>query len=184
MERKLTEKQEKFAQLVANGYTYADAYRNSYNAGKMNEKTIWTASSAVMYNPLVAMRVKEIQAEYGKELMKNKLADLNEILTMMTNRIRIDPRELYDEDGSFKTMPKLTLEQAQNIAEITTQELFGGKGDDREQIGRIVKVKLVDLKGIFDSFLKTFGAYIEKHEHSINQDDLDYIRELLQNNPE
>lgn len=178
-ERKLTEKQEKFAQLVVNGYTYADAYKGAYNASKMGANTIYVNSSRLMDDTNVALRVKELQEQYGKELMQNKLADLNEILTLMTNRVRIDPRELYLPDGSFKEMPNLTLEQAQNIAEITTQEIFAGRGDDREQIGRIVKIKLVDLKGIFDSFLKTFGAYIEKHHHTIDDGSLDYMRELI-----
>lgn len=172
---KLTEKQEKFAQLVANGERYFDAYKQSYKAGNMSNNSIYVNSSRLMDCTMVALRVKEIQAEYGEKLFKDKVADLNEILVMMTNRVRLDPRELYNADGSFKEMPELTLEQAQNLAEITVKEIFS----DEVQVGRIVKVKLVDLKGIFDSFLKTFGAYIEKHQHSIDHDDLDYLRELL-----
>ena len=179
-ERKLTSKQEEFAQMIASGSNQSDAYRKAYPPSKKwSNKSIWEASSKLMSNHKVVSRVDELREKYGNELMQNKLADLNEILTLMTNRVRIDPRELYLPDGSFKEMPNLTLEQAQNIAEITTQEIFAGRGDDREQIGRIVKIKLVDLKGIFDSFLKTFGAYIEKHHHTIDDGSLDYMRELM-----
>lgn len=170
----LTDKQEKFVQLVANGLTYADAYREAYES-KMSDNSIYVKSSQLMSTDKIRLRVEALRAEYGEKLFKDKVADLNEILVMMTNRVRLDPRELYNADGSFKEMPELTLEQAQNLAEITVKEIFS----DEVQVGRIVKVKLVDLKGIFDSFLKTFGAYIEKHQHSIDHDDLDYLRELL-----
>ena len=63
----LTPQQEKFAQLVASGETYADAYRESY---KVNAKTkiesIWQSSSRIMSDIKVQSRVKELQDENKK----------------------------------------------------------------------------------------------------------------------
>lgn len=178
-ERRLTVKQEKFCQLVASGLSNAEAYKQAYERFDWSSGMLKVQGYKNMDVNAIRQRVEELKGEYAKELIDNKKSDLDEILTMMTNRVRLDPRGLYNDDGSLKDMKDLTLEQAQNIAEITTQEIFDGQGADRVQIGRVVKIKLIDLKGIFDSFLKTFGAYIEKRTHSIDTGDLDYIREML-----
>ncbi len=60
---KLTSKQEKFALLVAEGYTYADAYRNAYSADKMSQNSIWVNSSKLMNNTKVLLRVEELKTK-------------------------------------------------------------------------------------------------------------------------
>jgi hypothetical protein len=59
---KLTAKQERFAQCIADGMTQADAYRNSFSAGKMTDKQIWEEASKVASNPKVAQRVTDLKA--------------------------------------------------------------------------------------------------------------------------
>ena len=57
----MTPKQEKFCQLVADGMTQSDAYRGSYNAGKMTNKTIWERASHLMADDKVSARVAELR---------------------------------------------------------------------------------------------------------------------------
>jgi len=49
-------KQESFSRLVAEGSSQADAYRGSYNAEKMTDKTIWEAASRLMADSKVCSR--------------------------------------------------------------------------------------------------------------------------------
>ena len=63
----LTGKQEKFCQCVADGMTQADAYRASYNAGKMQSKTIHEKASALMADGKVAARVAELRGALAKK---------------------------------------------------------------------------------------------------------------------
>jgi len=57
----LTSKQEKFCQEVVKGESYSDAYRNSYNAGKMKIETIQRKAHDVAQNGKVRARIDEIR---------------------------------------------------------------------------------------------------------------------------
>lgn len=63
---KLTAKQELFAQLVAQGKTQADAYREAYDAKRMKPQVLWVTASQLAANPKVAIRVEELRAEAAK----------------------------------------------------------------------------------------------------------------------
>lgn len=58
---KLTPKQERFAQNIIQGMSQADAYRNSYNAKRMSDKTVWENASRLMNDSKVIARVKELR---------------------------------------------------------------------------------------------------------------------------
>lgn len=59
---KLTAKQEKFAQLVANGKGQSEAYRMAYDAKGMADQTIWTQASLLASNQKVANRISSLKA--------------------------------------------------------------------------------------------------------------------------
>jgi len=64
----LTPKQEKFAECVASGMTYADSYREAYNAENSTNETIWSKASELMANGKVEARVDEIKQECVKDI--------------------------------------------------------------------------------------------------------------------
>ena len=57
---RLTAKQERFAQRVAGGATYSDAWRDVYKPGAPAVPTTWVSASQVASNPKVALRVNEL----------------------------------------------------------------------------------------------------------------------------
>ena len=62
----LTPKQEKFAVLVAEGSTQADAYREAYDVSNMQNNTIQEEASRLMRNHDISARVKGIQGKAAK----------------------------------------------------------------------------------------------------------------------
>lgn len=58
---KLTDKQEKFAQCIAKGYTQADAYREAYDCEEMSDNCLYVNACKVMNNDKVSLRVKELK---------------------------------------------------------------------------------------------------------------------------
>lgn len=58
---KLTPKQERFANLVAEGNAYSVAYREAYDAENMSNEVIWVKASELMSNGKVAVRVMDLQ---------------------------------------------------------------------------------------------------------------------------
>lgn len=59
----LTEREEKFAQLAANGVSYTEAYRQAYNTGNMKLATIMVCASDLGHNPYVARRIQSLMEE-------------------------------------------------------------------------------------------------------------------------
>lgn len=66
--QKLTAKQDKFARLVAEGKTQAEAYREAYDCQKMADKTIWERASFEASKDKVKTRIAELKKEFTKNL--------------------------------------------------------------------------------------------------------------------
>ena len=60
---RLTAKQESFAQKVAAGAILSDAYRESYSAENMADKTVWSEACRLAQHPKVSTRIRSIQAD-------------------------------------------------------------------------------------------------------------------------
>lgn len=65
----LTDKQDKFAQLLVDGLNQTDAYKQSYVVGKMKAETIYSAASKLAADYKVATRVKELREAVAAKLM-------------------------------------------------------------------------------------------------------------------
>lgn len=70
-----------------------------------------------------------------------------------------DPRRLANEDGSPKALHELDDDTASAIAGIDIEETYTGRGEDRENTGRVLKYRLVDRKAFVDMGLKVIGGY-------------------------
>lgn len=63
----LTAKQEKFVKNIIDGMSQADAYRNSYDASRMTDKSVWEKASALMNNVKVTARLTELREQIANE---------------------------------------------------------------------------------------------------------------------
>jgi hypothetical protein len=66
--QKLTAKQDKFARLVAEGRTQADAYREAYNASNMKPETIQNNAYKLTLDNEISTRIEEYKKEFTKNL--------------------------------------------------------------------------------------------------------------------
>lgn len=169
----LTPKQELFAQAVAEGKTYADAYREAYpTSKKWKNEAVWVKSSELMTNGKVQVRISELQEEIRE---RNKVV-LDEVLREMARWLRFNLKSIMKEDGTMKSFEEMTDDEAACIASFEVVELFEGKGKEREMIGYLKKVKLIDKRAISDQFMKHFGAY---QQSKTNEEDLSYLDDLI-----
>lgn len=172
---KLTAKQESFCQSIA--YKEFDhiweAYQANYNTKKMGINTIYAESCKLRANHKITIRIKEIESE----IVTKSQSTLDEILSAMSIRVRLDMRAYFDNEGKFKEVNELTLEQAMCIQDFQVEEIWGRVGKDKMQIGELKKVKLIDLKGLWDMFLKKYGAYITNI--NVKTDNLEHLTDLL-----
>lgn len=173
MER-ITIKQESFCQSIA--YREFDhlweAYQASYNTKKMSINTIYQASCRLRANSKIVARIKEIEAE----IVSKSQSTLDEILIAMSKRVRFDMRTLYKKDGSLLEPHEMTEDQAMCISEFYTRTTYIGRTDEKARV-ELTKVKLVDLKGLWDMFMKKYSQYTSNI--NVQTDDLSHLEDLL-----
>lgn len=64
----LTPKQEKFCQLIVEGKSQAEAYRQAFDVKKSKPETVWENASRLMADSKVSARIDELRAEVTKEI--------------------------------------------------------------------------------------------------------------------
>ena len=176
----LTHKQEEFARFVAEGNTYADAYKKAYNASKMSINTIYVKSSELIADGKVSVRVDELK----KDAIKRNQVTIDQVLEQLKNWLLFDPIELIDEEtDAIKSLKQMSKEARMSIAEMTVSEIWGSvEGPDgknhREVIGELKKVKFIDKRATADMFMKKFGEYIDDKSNNVS-DNLDKIRDIV-----
>ena len=181
---KLTDKQELFAQEVAMGATYSDAYRKAYDASKMAQNGIWAKSSELMDNVKVADRVAEIRDATFQKVVERNVMTIEELLDQMAAWMRFDPITMIDpEDKCTKNLEEISKEARMSISEVHVQEIWGSVGDEetgkkrRAQIGQVVKLKFYDKTKVADMFMKKFNQYVQEVKHSV--ENLEEFKEIL-----
>ena len=172
----LTDKQEKFAQAVAAGKTYADAYREAYPVSeKWKDESIWCESSKLMADPKVIQRVKQIQEQRSKA---NEVT-IEEVIKELSEWLRFDPIEFFDEENCMKNIHDLSPVARKQIADIKIQELWGkGMDGERVKIGEVKNIKFLDKQATADKFMRYFGAYLTNLKVSV--DDLSHIKDVIE----
>ena len=107
MADKLTPKQERFAQLVAGGKTYADAYREAYSAtGK--DSTAHSEGSRLMKNPQISTRLEQITEQKHRAISRKAVTDRELVVSKLRRWTEdgIDPTT-----GDEPTQAQLTAAQ-------------------------------------------------------------------------
>lgn len=107
----LTPKQEKFVQNIIEGMSQADAYRNSYSAKRMSDKTIIEEASKLMANPNIATRVQELR----DQLANDKIMTAKERLEWLTRLIKSDEETTSDKLKAADIMNKMQGEYVQKV---------------------------------------------------------------------
>jgi len=115
----LTEKQEAFAQGLAEGLTNAEAYRRAYQTEGMKENTIWTEACKLAQHPKVDARLNELLAEKrGKNSMEaNKRAERN------ADRVWRNVWRLAEGDGVPPAVQQSAIALAAKMAGMLTDQV-------------------------------------------------------------
>lgn len=92
--KKLTPKQERFAQLIAEGKSQADAYRGAFDVKTKRLSTIHDCAHKVMARPEVAQRVAELRqpiVERVQVTLEGHLKELERLRHMAMNAAQYGP---------------------------------------------------------------------------------------------
>jgi phage terminase small subunit len=168
---KLTAKEEKFCLEVATGVdefsrpiSYAEAYRRSYNAGKMKASTVDVKASQMMAKDKIAVRVQELRSEVVKEAV----IDAGYVLKRLVEIDQMDVIDIHNDDGTIKPIRDWPKVWRQYLTSIEVSEIMQGSGDDRQIAAILKKVKWPDKVRNLELIGKhlAVGAFVEKVDHS------------------
>jgi len=151
MENELTDKQEQYCQHYVVCMNQSTAYRLAYDAESMNSNSVAREACLLHSNPNVTQRIKELQ----KEAYERNKATIDELVNTLSNMVRFDIAELYDDNGNLLPIKGMPLIARQMISELASDHIrMGG-----EVVGETKKVKTIAKLDAVEKLMKHFGGY-------------------------
>lgn len=160
MPTNLTLKQEKFAQKYVELGNASEAYRQSYDVAEMKPESVNRKAKELLDNGKITARVEELQ-ELAR---KRHQVTVDRIVAEYSKIAFLDIRKAFGEDGDLRPIHEIDDDTAAAIAGIESEAVFEGSGRDRERVGTLKKIKLVDKKGALDSLARHLGMFLDKTE--------------------
>ena len=114
----LTANQEAFAQGIAKGMSYADAYRSAYKTDRMTQDSIYVEASKLKDNPKVALRLKELRDMAAKPTIMTA-QERKEWLTMIIKDPNIDIKSRLSASDQLNKMDGEYIQKVE--AEVKTE---------------------------------------------------------------
>ncbi len=133
--------------LSAKQRLFVDEYLKDLNATQAairagySENTASEQGSRLLGNVKVAAAIEEAKASRSE---RTKI-DADWLLKRLADEAVADIADLYDENGGLKPVDEWPLIWRQGLVSgIEVEEIFEGRGEDREHVGRVRKLKLSD----------------------------------------
>lgn len=153
----LTPKQEKFCLVYLETGNASEAYRQSYEAGRMKPRVIEQRAHDLLKNGKIAVRLAELRqaAQQRNDITVDKIIRELALIGFSNMLDYVTPQS----DGTvYIDLSKLTREQAAAIGEVTVEEYMEGKGEDARPVKR-VKFKLSDKRSALVDLGKHLGMF-------------------------
>ncbi len=151
----LTEKQERFCQAFIEFGEKGRAYRDAFDADAMNSNSVAVEANKMFKDPKITLRVKELQDEIRE---RNKVK-IDDVLGVLADMIKFDIAEIYDENGRLKSIHDIPKQHREMINSIKVYEEFMNIGGQRELIGEVKEVKILNKLDVIEKFMKHLGGY-------------------------
>jgi len=151
----LTEKQERFCQAYIEFGEKGRAYRDAFDADAMNSNSVAVEANKLFKDPKITLRVKELQDEIRE---RNKVK-IDDVLGVLADMIKFDIAEIYDENGRLKSIHDIPKPHREMIGSVKVYEEFMNVAGQRELIGEVKEVKLLNKLDVIEKFMKHLGGY-------------------------
>ena len=146
MTEKLTPKQEAFAQAVAGGQSYADAYRSAYSS-KGKHQTVHTEGSKLANDPKIAHRIEMITGQKHRAIARKAVTDRELVVGKLRRWTEdgIDPAT-----GEEPTPAQLQAAQllGRTVALFTDKQVVEGAERSAEEVAAEIQRRLSDVQAV------------------------------------
>lgn len=132
-------------QYILNGGDQSKAFRVAYPQSKRwKDKTIHEKASRLFADSKVKARVAELQDEAAKIAAERFQVDAEYVLRRLVEIDQMDLLDIMRDDGSLKPVGEWPQVWRSFVSGVDLAELHEGRGDDREMIGVLKKIKWPD----------------------------------------
>jgi len=114
----LTPKREAFARLVAQGFTLADAYRQSFDVRSGSPHAVHVEASRLAGDPAVSLRIDALRAIATAQATHGFAVSRARVIAEMYRMATYDPRQLLDADGKPLPLKDLPDEIASAVEQV------------------------------------------------------------------
>lgn len=152
----LTPKQELFCLEYLRDRNATKAYiRAGYSA-----ETAEQSGPRLLGNVWIKVRINELI----KEQVDRIKIDVGFVLREILNSATIDIADAYDEEGNLRPISEMSEPLRKAIIQIETEELFDGRGKDREHIGTAKTIKIQNRLHALELLGKHLKMFTDVHE--------------------
>lgn len=161
---KLTPKQEAFASAFVECGNATEAYRRAYPNTKMKREAVAVEACRLLAAPNVALTVERLKAERVERTQIN--ADY--VLNRLVQIDQMDVLDIMNDDMSIKAISEWPSVWRCYLSGVDVADMFEGKGESRELVGILKKIKWPDKVKNLELLGKHVGvqAFKDKVEHS------------------
>lgn len=132
-EPRLTRFQRRFAQVVASGVKPTQALRDLKWIGTRPD----VKASKLMALPHVREYIETLESDALRAAGVSRAMIARELARIAF----ADPRKVLNDEGGMKSLKDLDDDTAAVIAGLDVEEIFSGRGEEREHVGNVRKVK-------------------------------------------
>lgn len=128
-------------------------------AAGYSPKTAAQQASRLLANPAIRARINMHKADVLARVANDTGISLERTLKEIGRLAFFDMRKLYTPDGRVKPLHELDEATVAALTGIDVQILYGGSGDERGEIGHVVKWKAAAKDKALDMLMKHYGGY-------------------------
>lgn len=152
-DRPLTAQQETFCTAIAQGMNQSDAYRHAYpKSRKWVGNSVWNRASLLMNNEKVRARIADLARSAGEANGITVERTLREVARLAY----LDPRKLFNPDGTPKPIHELDDDTAAAIGGLEVVETVT---EDGGKTARVSRYKLTNKEASLEKLMRHLGQY-------------------------
>ena len=142
---------------------FVDEYmKNNFNATQAAITVGYSSKWADRYACSLVEKYRDLIEARKAEVMATSKMTLEKWVKTVTALALYDPRKMFDKFGNPLEIPELGRVSGLALAGFEIEELYDGKGENRQKIGYARKVKLLDRTPYLLMLGKYLNAFPEK----------------------
>lgn len=126
-------------------------------------------------------RIQKIVNDQIAAVEERAQISVAEVIQELKTIAMVDLRRAYNKEGGLLPVSEMPDDIAHALAGVDTEELFAGVGQDREQVGNLVKARFHSKVQALELLGKHLKMFTDKIEHTMSEDMFERLERARKN---